>query len=441
MQMTGMAQREVRQQVYDHRLRDLVRQTGDIGIATAAGVPRSTAAGWLRRDLHPVITAAVLDMSESDLRAEVVKLRCRVRTLSAVLGLLVAVLRVSDRRMPRIDFSDRTTRARLLRAAGRARKVLPTSAVLKMLGISSSRYTAWVRAEQGCDLADRATCPRSTPTQLTPEEIRAIHAMVTSEGYRHVPTGRLAVLAQRMGKVFASSSTWYRLVRDREWRRPRSRQHPASPTVGVRAKAPDEIWHIDTSAVRLVDGRKVWLHAVIDNFSRRILAWRVAERFEIANAVAVLKKAVGNAVSGDDPPTVMADGGVENFNGEVDALVGGGLLSRVRALVDIRFSNSMIKSWWSKLKHQWLFLHRLDTTAAVRRHVEFYVAEYNATIPHAAFSGQTPDEIYFGRGAEIPAKLEAGRRVARARRLKVNQAAWCERCHDLPRNVVQGVAA
>jgi len=133
--------------------------------------------------------------------------------------------------------------------------------------------------------------------------------------------------------------------------------------------------------VRLVDGTKVWLHAVIDNFSRRILAWRVSERFEIANSVAILEEAVRNAVSGDNRPTLMADGGVENFNGEVDALVGGGLLSRVRALVDVRFSNSMIESWWNNLKHQWLFLHRLDTTAAVRRHVAFYVAGYNATIP------------------------------------------------------------
>jgi len=162
--------------------------------------------------------------------------------------------------------------------------------------------------------------------------------------------------------------------------------------------------------VRLVDGTKVRLHAVIDNFSRRILAWRVAERFEISNAVAILDEAVCNPVSREDRPTVMADGGIENFNGEVDALVGDGLLSRVRALVDVRFSNAMIESWWSKLKHH---LHRLETAAAVRRHVAFYVAEYNATIPHAAFSGQTPDEIYFGRGEAIPAKLEAGRDAAR----------------------------
>jgi len=95
-------------------------------------------------------------MSESDLRAEVAKLRRRVRTLSAVLGPVVAVMRVSDRRTPRIDFGELATRASLLRAAGRARKVLPTSAVLKILGISSSRYNAWLRAEQGCELDDRA---------------------------------------------------------------------------------------------------------------------------------------------------------------------------------------------------------------------------------------------------------------------------------------------
>lgn len=439
--MSAMAERQYRQQVYDHRLRDLVRRTGDLGLATDLGVPRSTATGWLRRDLQSVVSIDVLDLAEPDLHAEILKLRRRVRVLSAIVGLLLAVLRVSPCRLDRIDVSDGTARARLLRAAERARKVLPAGAVLKILGISSSRYGAWIRAEQGCELEEHAACPRSMPNQLTPDEVRVIQAMVTSDRYRHVPTGRLAVLAQRVGNVFASPSTWYRLVRDRGWRRPRHRQHPASPKVGVRAKVPDEIWHIDTSAVRLVDGSKVWLHAVIDNFSRRILAWRVSERFEIANAVAVLQEAVRNAVSADGPPQVMADGGIENFNSQVDELVAGGLLSRVRALVDVRFSNSLIESWWSSLKHQYLFLHRLETVAAVRRHVAFYVPEYNATIPHAAFPGQTPDEIYFDRGGGIPAKLEAGRRAARERRLALNRAAWCERCREIPGTVSQDAAA
>ncbi len=100
--------------------------------------------------------------------------------------------------------------------------------------------------------------------------------MVTSDQYRHVPTGTLAVLAQRLGKVFASPSTWYRLARLYKRRRPRRRIHPSKPTVGIRASATNEIWHVDTTLIRLLDGTRAYLHAVIDNFSRRILAWKVS---------------------------------------------------------------------------------------------------------------------------------------------------------------------
>ncbi|QDT78605.1 Integrase core domain protein [Gimesia maris] len=104
--------------------------------------------------------------------------------------------------------------------------------------------------------------------------------MVTSEKYRHVPTGTLARLAERLGKVFASPSTWYRLVRIHKWRRLQQRIYPAKPKVGIRATRTNEIWHVDTSFVRLVNGGRACIHAVIDNYSRRILAWRVLDRFE-----------------------------------------------------------------------------------------------------------------------------------------------------------------
>jgi transposase InsO family protein len=116
----------------------------------------------------------------------------------------------------------------------------------------------------------------------------AIGDMVTSPDYRHVSTGTLAVLAQRLGTVCASPSTWYRLVRKYGWRRPRLRAHPAKPKVGLRATRADEMWHIDTTVIRLLDGTRAYLHAVIDNFSRRILAWRVADTFAPVNSVAVL---------------------------------------------------------------------------------------------------------------------------------------------------------
>ena len=97
---------------------------------------------------------------------------------------------------------------------------------------------------------------------------------VTSPDYRHVPTGTLAVLAQRLGKVWASPSTWYRVG----WRRPRMRVHPAKPKTGLRTTRPNEMWHIDTTVIRLLDGTRASLHVLIDNFSRRIMAWRVPTR-------------------------------------------------------------------------------------------------------------------------------------------------------------------
>ena len=97
----------------------------------------------------------------------------------------------------------------------------------------------------------------------------------------------------------------------------------------------------------------------------------------------------------------MADGGVENFNDAVDELVNAGLLKRVLAQTDITFSNSLIESWWRALKHQWLFLNTLDTVSALERLVAFYVQEHNTRLPHSAFRGQTPDEMYFGTGKEV----------------------------------------
>ena len=115
--------------------------------------------------------------------------------------------------------------------------------------------------------------------------------MVTSPEFRHVPTGRLAILAQRIGRVLASPTTWYRLVRERGWRRPRLRIHPKGPTGGIRAAKPDEIWHIDTTVIRLLDGTRVYLHAVIDNFSRRILSWRLNDRFDPGTSADLLVEA------------------------------------------------------------------------------------------------------------------------------------------------------
>jgi len=147
------------------------------------------------------------------------------------------------------------------------------------------------------------------------------------------------------------------------------------------------MWHIDTTVIRLLDGTRAYLHAVIDNFSRRILAWRVADTFAAVNSVAVLLDASRGATSSDTTPVVLTDAGVENVNAQVDALISTGVLRRLLALTELKFSNSMIEAWWRSLKHQWLFLHSLDSVTTVRRLVTFYVDEHNRVLPHFGVSG------------------------------------------------------
>jgi hypothetical protein len=77
--------------------------------------------------------------------------------------------------------------------------------------------------------------------------------MVTSPDYRHVPTSRLSMLAQRLSRVFACTATWNRLVREHGWRRPRFRVHPEQPKIGIRATKPNQIFHY--SARRIIPRR------------------------------------------------------------------------------------------------------------------------------------------------------------------------------------------
>ena len=247
---------------YDHRFCELVRSTGDIGYATRRGVPRSTARGWLNSTRNEVVTVDVVEMDFLDLQQEMLVLRARVKRLVALLRLLVVLLKVSGFSLARARLLDGATKISLLRAIERTRSALPLRKVLCVLRLSHSRYHSWKREDE-CALDDIPSCPRSSPQQLTSTEVETIKEMVTSDEYRHVPTGTLALLAQRLGKVFASPATWFRLVRLYNRRRPRLRVHPSKPKIGIRASTSNQIWHVDSTLIRLLDGTRVYCHAVM----------------------------------------------------------------------------------------------------------------------------------------------------------------------------------
>ena len=418
------------QNQYDHRFRELVYETQEGGIALESGVPKSTVSGWLKREPPKVITLDIFDMDAKALQREVVKLRRRVRVVGAVVGLLVSLIRILGGGLDRRRFRDDAKKRSVLRAVERSRAVLPLGSILLVLGLSSARYHKWARGQRDCGLEGAAVCPRRAPNQLTVAELAEMKSFVTSPEYRHVPMNRLALLAQRAGKVFASTSTWYRASRLHRWRRPRLRAHPKRPKVGLRTSKPDAAWHIDTTIIRLLDGTKVYLHGVIDNYSRRILGWHLARALSATSSVTVLCQAIAAQVRTKDaaPPDLYVGGGSENLNALVDAIINTSALRRVLAQTDVHYSNSKIEAFWHSAKNQWLYLNTLDTFETVERLVAFYVEEHNSKMPLPKFGGRTPDEVYRGERAELPEELADARAGARLARLDANRATSCFLC-------------
>ena len=96
------------------------------------------------------------------------------------------------------------------------------------------------------------------------------------------------------------------------------------------------------------------------------------------------------------------------MNRDVDEELDDSNLARVLAQIEVTYSNSMIEAFWRSLKHAWLYLHGLESESELRRLISFYIKAHNQVMPHSAFNGQTPDEIYFGCGGTVASELAIG---------------------------------
>ena len=112
----NMASTNRTRQRYDHRLRDLVRSSGNISYATQLGVPRSTAHGWLTSNPVEIVTVDVVDMDLLSLQKEVLTLRKRIKWIVALLRLLAALTKVSGFSLDHSRLPEGSQKTRLLRA-------------------------------------------------------------------------------------------------------------------------------------------------------------------------------------------------------------------------------------------------------------------------------------------------------------------------------------
>ena len=129
--------------------------------------PLCTCRTWIRRGIGDVVTVDAPIEGEAQLRERIVKVEPRVARLAAVVGLVLALLRVSGFKLELSRVPDAQKKRLLLGAIERARRTMPLARALRVIGLSASRYHDWVGSPTSCSLGDRSSCPRSKPQRLT----------------------------------------------------------------------------------------------------------------------------------------------------------------------------------------------------------------------------------------------------------------------------------
>lgn len=89
------------------------------------------------------------------------------------------------------------------------------------------------------------------------------------------------------------------------------------------------------------------MHAVIDNYFRKILGWLVTDSIDPMSTCRLLQQAA-EYLGHCSALGVVCDSGTENFNCEVDELLSELRWKRIKALVDATYSNSKTEGWWQR---------------------------------------------------------------------------------------------
>ena len=159
----------------------------------------------------------------------------------------------------------------------------------------------------------------------------------------------------------------------------------------VNIQRPNQVWSTDITYIRLRDGF-VYLAAVIDWFSRYVLAWELSTTLEVGFCVAVVERALRT----QRPEIFNTDQGVQFTSAVFQAPL---LAAQVRLSMDGRgrvFDNIFVERLWRSVKYEEVFLHDYQDVAQSRCGLGRYFPFYNTARPHQALGYRTPHDVYFG---------------------------------------------
>ncbi|WP_422028238.1 IS3 family transposase [Roseovarius sp.] len=161
---------------------------------------------------------------------------------------------------------------------------------------------------------------------------------------------------------------------------------------------PNQVWAMDITYVPMARGF-VYLVAVVDWFSRKVLSWRLSVTLETGPCVEALNEALARHGA---PEIMNTDQGSQFTSIDfITALKGAG----IRISMDGKGAwrdNVFVERLWRTIKYEEVYLRAYDSVSAARESLGRYLAFYNTRRPHSSLDGQTPDQAYLNTPRPIP---------------------------------------
>nr|WP_134079670.1 IS3 family transposase [Rhodovulum visakhapatnamense] len=156
---------------------------------------------------------------------------------------------------------------------------------------------------------------------------------------------------------------------------------------------PNQVWCTDISYIPMRRGF-LYLVAVMDWHSRKVLSWRLSNSMDAGFCVEALKEALAKYGA---PEIFNSDQGSQFTSTDFTGVL---LDAKVRISMDGRgrwIDNRMIERLWRSLKYECVYLNAFETGSETRKGIGAWISYYNERRPHSSHGLLTPDEAYGSR--------------------------------------------
>lgn len=171
----------------------------------------------------------------------------------------------------------------------------------------------------------------------------------------------------------------------------------------VKIEKPNHVWAMDITYIPMARGF-VYLAAVVDWATRRVLSHRVSIMMEADFCVEALEEAIAKY---GKPEIFNTDQGSQ-FTSE--AFTGVLIRNGVAISMDGKGSwrdNVFVERLWRSVKYEEVYLHAYDSVFEARASLGRYLDFYNRRRPHSSLDARTPDEAYFDPQPQMERHLAA----------------------------------